>query len=92
MKDTTFPTIDPKKPLELTEGEQELLYTLVTSFRHSELFNRHVEFLYNKGSMYTCCNSNLLYHGCIPMNQDGTFTEITLDGKHYYKEKHFLII
>ena len=90
LKDTTFPTIDPKKPLELTEGEQELLYTLVTSFRHSELFNRHVEFLYNKGSMYTCCNSNLLYHGCIPMNQDGTFTEITLDGKHYYKGKALL--
>lgn len=90
LKDTTFPTINPKKPLDLTEGEQELLYTLVTSFRHSELFNRHVEFLYNKGSMYTCCNSNLLYHGCIPMNEDGTFTEITFDGKHYYKGKKLL--
>lgn len=90
LKDTTFPTINPKKPLELTEGEQELLYTLVTSFRHSELFNRHVEFLYNKGSMYTCCNSNLLYHGCIPMNEDGTFTEVSLDGKNYYKGKKLL--
>lgn len=87
LKDAIFPTVDSKNPLELTEGEQELLYTLVSSFRHSELFNRHVEFLYNKGSMYTCCNSNLLYHGCIPMNEDGSFTEVVLDGKRYKGKK-----
>lgn len=90
LKDTSFPTINPEKPLQLTDGEQELLYTLVTSFRHSEIFNRHVEFLYNKGAMYTCCNSNLLYHGCIPMNEDGTFKEISFDGEHYYKGKKLL--
>ncbi len=90
LRDTKFPTINPKKPLELTDGEQELLYSLVSSFRHSELLNRHVEFLYNKGEMYTCCNSNLLYHGCIPMNEDGTFKEVSFDGKHFYKGRALL--
>ncbi|MFQ9933316.1 MAG: fructose-1,6-bisphosphatase [Lachnospiraceae bacterium] len=76
LNDTSFPTIDVNNPLQLTDGERELLNTLEASFKHSELLNRHVEFLYTKGSMYSCCNSNLLYHGCIPMNEDGTFTEV----------------
>lgn len=81
LKDMSFPTIDRNHPLELSTGEQELLNTLVASFRHCELLHRHVEFLYNKGGMYRCCNSNLLYHGCIPMNTDGSFTAMTLDGE-----------
>jgi fructose-1,6-bisphosphatase-3 len=76
LRDTSFPTIDPLNPLELTEGEKELLNTLVSSFNHSELLHRHVDFLYNKGSMYCSCNSNLLYHGCIPFNEDGSFLEM----------------
>ncbi len=76
LNDTSFPTINPENPLELTDGEKELLNALAASFKHSELLNRHVEFLYTNGSMYCCCNSNLLYHGCIPMNVDGSFTEV----------------
>ena len=81
LRDNMFPTIDPKNPLELQEGEKELLITLVASFHHSEMLHRHVEFLYNKGSMYLCCNSNLLYHGCIPMNEDGSFTKVKIHKK-----------
>lgn len=87
LNDTSFPTIDVNNPLELTEGEKELLNALAASFKHSEILNRHVEFLYTKGSMYSCCNSNLLYHGCIPMNEDGSFTEVKFRGGSFKGKK-----
>ncbi|MFW6676100.1 fructose-1,6-bisphosphatase [Lacrimispora sp. AGF001] len=83
LLDTSFPTIDPASPLTLNEEEEELLRTLQLSFLHNELLHRHVRFLYSHGSMYKCYNSNLLYHGCIPMREDGTFEEICMDGSSY---------
>lgn len=83
MMDMNFPTIDPKDPLRLTPEEEELLYTLALSFRHSELLHRHIKFIYSHGSMYKCYNSNLLYHGCIPMKKDGSFDEMVIDGVSY---------
>ena len=60
------------------------MHTLVVSFRHSELLHRHINFLYTHGSLYKCYNSNLLYHGCIPMKEDGSFEEMMFDGKVQY--------
>lgn len=83
MLDMNFPTVDPKDPLKLTEQEEELLHTLALSFKHSELLHRHIKFLYSHGALYKCCNSNLLYHGCIPMKKDGSFEEMVIDGVSY---------
>ena len=83
LLDTSFPTIDPASPLTLNQEEEELLRTLQLSFLHNELLHRHVRFLYSHGSMYKCYNSNLLYHGCIPMREDGTFEEICMEGSSY---------
>lgn len=83
MLDMNFPTVDPKDPLRLTEEEEELLHTLALSFKHSELLHRHIKFLYSHGALYKCCNSNLLYHGCIPMKKDGSFEEMVIDGVSY---------
>ena len=76
MEDTHFPTVDPARPLELTPGEQELLRALKASFKHSSLLHKHVKFLYSHGGIYKCYNSNLLYHGCIPMTEDGSFDSV----------------
>lgn len=81
LKDTNFPTIDPNDPYKLTEAEQELMESLRSSFLHSEKLQKHIKFIYAKGSIYLCFNNNLLYHGCIPMNSDGTFTEVELCGE-----------
>ena len=78
-----FPTIDPRNPLELTRGEKELLRTLCASFRHSEVLQRQVKFIYSHGGIYKCYNSNLLYHGCIPMTKDGAFDTIMIGGNGY---------
>lgn len=73
MKDMHFPSIDPKDPYKLTESEQKLMDTLVYSFTHSQLLKKHIYFLFTNGSMYRIVNNNLLYHGCIPMTEDGQF-------------------
>lgn len=51
------------------------------SFKHSELLHRHIRFLYARGELYKCCNGNLMYHGCIPMKEDGSFEEMICDGE-----------
>ena len=83
MLDMNFPTVDPKNPLELSRGEKELLRTLQASFKHGELLHKHIRFLYSHGAIYKCYNSNLLYHGCIPMKKDGSFDTITMNGVSY---------
>lgn len=83
MLDMNFPTVDPNDPLKLTREEEELLYTLQLSFRHSDLLHKHVKFLYSHGSMYKSYNKNLLYHGCIPMKENGEFDEMVFDGISY---------
>ena len=83
MLDMSFPTIDPKDPLKLTQEEEELLHTLKLSFKHSQLLHKHVKFLYSHGAMYKTYNHNLLYHGCIPMKKDGSFEQIEFFGIPY---------
>lgn len=83
LLDTFFPTIDPKDPFKLTDAEDELMNRLQSSFRKSELLQKHIEVLYAKGSMYLTYNSNLMYHGCIPLNEDGSFYDMVIDGEKY---------
>jgi len=76
LKDTNFPSIDPKNPYQLTAREQELMDTLIYSFTHSQLLQKHIRFFFTHGSMYKVVNNNLLFHGCIPMNEDGSFLSL----------------
>ncbi|NSB14925.1 fructose-1,6-bisphosphatase [Clostridium beijerinckii] len=83
LKDSFFPTIDPKNPYELTYDEKELIDKLKTSFINSDKYNKHVRFLYSNGSLYLKFNSNLLYHGFIPLNEDGSFKKVKIADKEY---------
>ena len=83
LNDTYFPTIDKNDPYKLTLEEQEIIERLKISFMRSEKLNRHVNFLYAKGSMYVNFNSNVLFHGCIPMNENGEFEKVEIMGKTY---------
>ena len=66
LRDKVFPTIDPENPCELTQQEQVLIDALYNEFMESEKLQRHIKFMYDKGSVYKICNNNLLYHGCMP--------------------------
>lgn len=85
LNNTNFPTIDPKDPYKLTVEEKELIEKLKSSFLNSGRLQKHIRFLFSKGSMYLKFNSNLLYHGCIPLNEDMSFKKVKIgsSGKSY---------
>ncbi|GAA0693337.1 MULTISPECIES: fructose-bisphosphatase class III [Clostridium] len=83
LNDTSFPTIDKKNPYKLTKEEKELIEKLKSSFVNSEKLQRHIRFLFTAGSIYLKYNSNLMFHGCIPLNEDGTFREVIVKGKKF---------
>ena len=83
LLDSHFPTIDPQNPYALTAEEEEVMDRLEKAFLHSEKLQRHMRFLLNKGTLYKVYNNNLLYHGCVPLNEDGTFKVVNIYGKEY---------
>ncbi|NLU07029.1 MAG: fructose-1,6-bisphosphatase [Clostridiales bacterium] len=89
LNDTSFPTMDWNDPYKLTGREEEIIEKLTDSFVNSEKLQRHIKFLYGKGSMYLVYNSNLLYHGCIPLNKDGSLKEVKI-GKISYSGKKLM--
>lgn len=79
-----FPTIDHAGDrYALTEAEAALVEEYVSAFRESQPLRRHMDFIYQNGSTYLCCNGNLLYHGCIPMTPEGQFARVRHGGKWY---------
>ncbi len=83
LKDTSFPTIDWEHPYELSPDEQDVIERLKTAFMNCEKLQKHIRFLLTKGSLYQVYNGNLLYHGCVPLNEDGSFTRVNIYGKEY---------
>ncbi len=82
--DTNLPTLDPANPSLLTQEEQDVLDKIIHSFKMSEKLQRHVRFLFTNGSMYKVFNSNLLFHGGLPMNEDGSFKKVLFRGEELY--------
>jgi fructose-1,6-bisphosphatase III len=81
LLDTHFPTVDPADPYRLTEREANVVDKLRLSFNNSLRLQAHVRLLFSKGGMYLVYNGNLLYHGCIPMNADGSFKSFQVAGQ-----------
>lgn len=84
MNTNAFPTVDLADPYELTEEETEILRKLHRNFVSSQRLQKHIRFLYEKGSMYNVYNGNLIYHGCVPVDKNGAFDKLCIDGKYYH--------
>ncbi len=89
LKDTDFPTVDPKDPYALTPEEDAVINQLTSAFMHSEKLQKHVRFLYSKGSIYKIYNGNLLFHGCIPLTPEGELLTFRLGGKERKGKEFF---
>ena len=83
LRDKRFPTVDPQDPYALTASEEKVVQRLKMAFLHSEKLQHHARFLFDKGGMFKIYNGNLLYHGCVPMEADGSFTTLRLGQKDY---------
>lgn len=81
LRDKLFPTIDPENPYELTAEEALCLARLKHSFLSSQKLQKHVRFMVGHGSMYLRRDECLIFHGCVPVDADGTFLPLQVDGK-----------
>lgn len=79
-----FPTVDENNPFELTDDEKKVIDRLIHSFKNSEKIRKHLNFMFSKGGIYLCYNGNLLYHGCIPLDENGEFSVFVYKNKKYY--------
>ena len=83
MRDMDFPTIDPANPYELTPEETEVMERLRQAFTRCDKLQKDIRFLFSKGGLYKVYNSNLLYHGCVPLDEEGNFLKVNVFGKEY---------
>ena len=83
LKDVDFPTINRDRPYELTAQEEQVMERLRQAFVKCEKLQKHVRFLFSKGGLYKVYNSNLLYHGCVPMDEEGNFNKVNVYGEEY---------
>lgn len=80
---TDFPTVNPQDPYQLSPEEHRIMSQITSEFLESERLHKHIRFFYSHGSLYRGYNNNLLFHGGVPLNEDGSFKEIFFDGKPY---------
>ncbi len=83
MKDIEFPTVNPEDPYALSPEEEQVMERLRQAFLKCDKLQKHVRFLFSHGGLYKVYNSNLLYHGCMPMDEDGNFNALTIDRERY---------
>ena len=83
LKDSNFPTVDPTDPYALSAEEETIMNRLKKAFVKCEKLQKHIRFIFSHGSLYLCYNNNLLFHGCVPLNEDGSFREVKLGDKTY---------
>ncbi|MBR2182604.1 MAG: fructose-1,6-bisphosphatase [Acidaminococcaceae bacterium] len=81
MNTTDFPTYDPEHPYDYSPEEAKIIEDWQWDFLHSEALQRHMDFFFSHGSLYKVMNGNLMFHGGLPMHEDGSFREIRLRGK-----------
>ena len=81
LLDHNLPTIDPKNPNALSFEEEYVMERLESAFKNCRRLHKHMELLLRKGALYTVYNGNLLYHGCMPLTEDGRFKEVDVYGK-----------
>lgn len=92
LKDNNFPTIDPNIPYQLTTEEKDVLTQLKNAFLNNDLLQAHIKFLVQKGQMYLKYNNNLLFHGCIPLDSDGGFSLVEIDGTYHSGKSLFIAL
>ncbi len=89
MNTKEFPTVDWNDPYRLTAEEEKVMEGFHTSFHVSQTLKRHVSFLYSVGSLYLEMNDNLLFHGCVPLKENGQMDEMNFFGRFLRGKDYF---
>lgn len=85
MLDSNFPTL--MNGIDYTPEEKIVIEKLMDSFKNSTRLSEHMKFLAEKGELYKIFNDNLLFHGCIPLDEGGSFKKTTFMGSELSGKK-----
>jgi fructose-1,6-bisphosphatase III len=83
LKDVNFPTIDSSNPYELTNDERACLDRLRSSFVNSQKLWAQMRWMVSQGRMHLAREENLIFHGCMPVDEGGEFLPMTVGGRLY---------
>ncbi|MFD2256131.1 fructose-bisphosphatase class III [Luteolibacter algae] len=81
LRDKHFPTIDPADPYELSEEERTCLNCLKSSFLASQKLWEQMKWMVANGSMAISREEQLIFHGCIPVDSEGEFLPMIINGQ-----------
>ncbi|MGN0301488.1 MAG: fructose-bisphosphatase class III [Anaerotardibacter sp.] len=83
LTDKVFPTVDPENPFQLTRKEKRVMNSLVSAFKNCQRLQDHIKLFIEAGSLYKITNNMLLFHACVPLNEDGSMKEVSFYGNTY---------
>ncbi len=81
LKDRYLPTLDPANPYELSADERACMDRLRQSFVTNPRLWEHMKFLLEHGSMHLVRDDHLVFHGCVPVDEQGQFLPMIVDGR-----------
>jgi fructose-1,6-bisphosphatase III len=81
LEDRWFPTIDPADPYALSPEEAACLDRIRASFLASPVLWEHMTYLGERGAMWLRRDDHLVFHGCVPVEEDGSFQSFPIDGE-----------
>ncbi|MEM9446499.1 MAG: fructose-bisphosphatase class III [Verrucomicrobiota bacterium] len=89
LLDTVFPTIDPQNPYELSGDEKLCMDRLRQSFVLSNKLWHHMSWMERIGSMYTVRDGVVIFHACMPVDENGEWLKLEIDGQEVAGRKMY---
>jgi fructose-1,6-bisphosphatase III len=83
LLDSSLPTIDRRDPTALSPEEAACMERLQRSFLESHLLGERMRFVARRGTCYLVRDGHLIFHGCVPVDEDGAFLPFPVDGTPY---------
>jgi fructose-1,6-bisphosphatase-3 len=80
LRDQRFPTIDWTDPYRLSAEEAACMARLKQSFLSSPVLWAHEQFVAHHGASYVRRDNNLIFHGCVPVDDSGEFLSLRVGG------------
>ncbi|MBL8149154.1 MAG: fructose-bisphosphatase class III [Blastocatellia bacterium] len=83
LLDTNFPTIDWSDPYKLSPEEAACIKRLRESFLLSPTLWQQMKYVEKRGSTYLRRDNNIIFHGCMPVDEQGNYLPMIIDGAEY---------
>ncbi len=89
LNDTSFPTVDPANPNQLSKEEQHCMERLLESFVSSSRLWEHMRWMADSGTMAIVRDRAVIFHACIAVDENGDYLPLQIDGEEHRGPEQF---